>query len=467
MCRGQWRECAFDFFSVSSTASAGASAVGGVVGLELGVDGLDLVALRTLVGGVDLVGGVLDRCLGGLGLDGLLDLGGLVGLVDRRGLLDRRLRLGLVVDGQADGGAAAEGGQHVAHVAQLGGDAVATGRGGGELALGVAADPLGVLLGGADQRGGLGAGGLEHPGGLGRGGLAVLLGLAAEQVGALLDRGERLVLLRHLGGELGGRALAALAEGALEVGGGGGGGGALLLVVGLGLLATGGGLTGGVVDDRVGLLLGARDGLGGVDVGARAHLLGVAVGLGAHQGGVLVGGPTGLLDVGRGGRADGGGLLVGQAEHRADPLTEVGEGGAGDPAGLLLELAQAAALAVELLAEGLVRLAQLGQLDRAGGGLLARRLGGLLERGDVVVDLHGVVAPEDGRELGLVHQDSWSGVEGCSVVVGVSETARASMTPLRLPSWAVMASRRAARVCTSARARSTAAWASARTVSAR
>ena len=82
--------------------------------------------------------------------------------------------------------------------------------------------------------------------GLGGGRLAVVLGLAAEQVGTLLHGGQGLVLLGHLGGELGGRLLAALAEGALEVGGGGGGGGALLLVVGLGLLASGGGLAGGV-----------------------------------------------------------------------------------------------------------------------------------------------------------------------------------------------------------------------------
>ena len=88
--------------------------------------------------------------------------------------------------------------------------------------------------------------------------------------------------VRHLRGELGGRLLAALAEGALEVGGGGGGGRPLLLEVGLGLLAAGGGLAGGVVDDRVGLPLGPRDRLGRVDVGARADLLGVAVGLGAH-----------------------------------------------------------------------------------------------------------------------------------------------------------------------------------------
>ena len=43
-------------------------------------------------------------------------------------------------------GATTARGEHVAHVAQRGGDAVAASRRGGELALGVAADPLGVLL---------------------------------------------------------------------------------------------------------------------------------------------------------------------------------------------------------------------------------------------------------------------------------------------------------------------------------
>ena len=257
------------------------------------------------------------------------------------------------------------------------------------------------------------------PRGLGGLALAVLLGLAGQEVGALLHGGEGLVLLGHLRGELGGGLLAALAERALEVGGGCGGGGALLLEVGLGLLAAGRGLAGGVVDDRVGLLLGPRERLGGVDVGARAHLLGVPVGLGAHEGGVLVGGPAGLLDVGGRGLAHRGGLLVGEAEHGADPLAEVGEGRGSRPGGPAPRGRRRCGAGVSSsAAERLVRLAQLGQLDGALGRLLAGGLGGLLEGGDVLVDLDGVVAAEDGGELGVGHEGSWAGVEVVVVVVG-------------------------------------------------
>ena len=101
---------------------------------------------------------LLLRCLGRVVT---LDLGGgglpgLGGCRRGRGLRDDLLR---------EGGTA-EGGEHLAHVGQLGVDAVTAGRRGRELALGLGADALRLLMGGLDQLPGLDPGGVD--GGLGR-----------------------------------------------------------------------------------------------------------------------------------------------------------------------------------------------------------------------------------------------------------------------------------------------------------
>ena len=225
--------------------------------LGLGL-GLGVLVVRVL--GLDRVGRRGVVALTGLGVR-------VLGLVGDHGLLGGGSRLGHGIQ-RGDGGRTTEGGEHVAHVAQLGGDAVAARRGRAQLPLGVTTDPLGLLLGSRDDRCRLGPGRLEQPGGLLRLRGAVLLGLAGQQVGTLLHRGQGLVLLGHLTREVGRRPLATLGQGALEVGGRLGGRGALLLVVRLCLLAAGSRLAGRVVDDGVGLLLGAGESLGGVDVGA-------------------------------------------------------------------------------------------------------------------------------------------------------------------------------------------------------
>ena len=78
-------------------------------------------------------------------------------------------------------GAAGQGGQHLADVGQLGVDAVAPLGGGGELAVGVGADPGGGRLGVVDDRGRLLLGLLDHAAGgaPGLGVLGVVVALAA------------------------------------------------------------------------------------------------------------------------------------------------------------------------------------------------------------------------------------------------------------------------------------------------
>ena len=138
------------------------------------------------------------------------------------------LRLRQRVDRET-GGRAGERGQHLPHVGELGVDAVAALGGGRELSIGVDPNPLSGGAGVPEQVLGALFGIQDDLSGLNLGCLLLMLGRGA----VLLDLLEHRVELRLGGGllvaELGGRALPALGERGLEVGGGLGGVRALLL----------------------------------------------------------------------------------------------------------------------------------------------------------------------------------------------------------------------------------------------
>src|SRR4051812_2039845 len=104
--------------------------------------------------------------------------------------------------GQRHLGRAGEGGQHLAHVGELGVDAVAPLAGSRELALGVAPDPLGGGLGVPDDAGGLLTSLLDQARRLAGRLYPAVLGVGASALGELAGLVETCLRVGHVLGEL-------------------------------------------------------------------------------------------------------------------------------------------------------------------------------------------------------------------------------------------------------------------------
>ena len=239
----------------------------------------------------------------------------------RRYVVRDRLRL---LGQHHAGDRAGEGREHLAHVGELGVDAVAALGGGAELAVGLCAHPVGRRAGVGHHRGGALLGVGEHPGdaGLGLAPGAFHRGLRVAVAGG--HRVELGLRGRLLGLELRRRLLAALGQRRLEVGRGLRRLGPGVLVERLGLGAAGGRVAlGGVA---LGLGRGPRvgDEPATLGLGVAAGLVGVAVRLSAHGPGLRLGVLLQRLDLADHAVADLGRLGLGEGQDLADPLAEVG-----------------------------------------------------------------------------------------------------------------------------------------------